>query len=205
MRHRSPLAAVAVAAVAALIPLACSSDDAASTKTAKHGTTTSSADGTTTTVEGTGTESGPTTSGAPATAPVSTPVADVMKKPVGPGTPADLGGEVTVTLAGTKRIDVQAHVPGETSGPAVAATLTVRNDSKDPFDLSSLAVTATYGDGTPAIASSSDPARNLTGVLRPGGSADGVYVFRAPAKESDSLVIEAQSSARRNVVHFTVR
>lgn len=189
------------AVLVALVLLAgCSSDDDGDAGGAGRRSTTSS---TATTADG-GTEEGPTTTGAPATAPVSEPVAMNIEEPVPKGTPADLGGGVTVTLTKADTLDVEARVPGETAGPAVAATLEVSNDTKAPFDLSTLAVTATYGDGTPAIVNGSEPARPLAGTVRPGKSATGVYVFRAPEKESDSVVLEVQSGALPNVLRFKV-
>ena len=132
------------------------------------------------------------------------PVADIVKEPVAPGTPAPLGAGVSVVLVDSENLDVEARVPGETAGPAVAATLEVRNDSSEPFDLSSLAVTATYGDGTPAIGNDSEPARALTGTVKSGASVKGVYVFRAPVKAADTVVVEVQSADRPNVVRFRV-
>ncbi len=58
--------------------------------------------------------------------------------------------------------------------------------------------------GTPAIVNGSEPARPLAGTVRPGKSATGVYVFRAPEKESDSVVLEVQSGALPNVLRFKV-
>ena len=197
-RHRSAskLAVLGAAAVAVVLVIAgCSSDDDADGK--ENGSTT------TTTVAGA--DTGPSTTGAPATAPPSTPVADDLKGPVAPGTPADLGGGVLVTLTDSETLDVTANLPGETAGPAVASTLEVRNDSKEPFDLSTIAVTASYGDGTPAIVNRSEPAEDLTGTVEPGKTAKGVYVFRAPEKDADPMVLEVQSGARPNVLQFKVR
>ncbi len=187
------LGLVVVAAVA--LAVGCSSDDdgASSDKSS-----------TTTTAVAAGTDAGPSTTGPPATAPVSAPVADVVEKPVGKDTPADLGGDVTVTLTAADTLDVEAKLPGETAGPAVAATLEVRNGSKAAFDLSTIAVTASYGDGTPAIVNRSEPAADLAGSVEPGGTAKGVYVFRAPADQADTMVIEVQSGTQPNVVRFKV-
>lgn len=197
-RHRSipRILVPAVALAVVLVPLGCSSgDDSASTRSSAESVTTAPGDGTVV---------GPTTTGAPATAPGTAPVADVVKDPVAEGTPASLGGDVTVTLVDSETLDVGAQVPGETAGPAVAATLEVRNGSDGPFDLSSLAVTASYGDGTPAIGNRSEPAHDLSGSIEAGATASGVYVFRAPQKQADSVIIEVQSADRPNVVRFRV-
>ena len=65
-------------------------------------------------------------------------------------------------------------------------------------------MTASYGDGTPAIVNRSEPAKDFAGSVAPGESATGVYVFRAPADEADSVVIEVQSGTQPNVVRFEV-
>jgi hypothetical protein len=197
-QHRSAsrtafLAAVGVAV--ALVFVGCSSDDSSDGKDASTTTTSVAAGG--------GTE-GPSTTGPPATAPVTEPVADDLKGPVSPGTAADLGGKVFVTLTEADDLDVEAKLPGETAGPAVAATLEVRNDSTTPFDLSTIAVTASYGDGTPAIVNKSEPTAEFAGTVEPGATAKGVYVFRAPEKEADTVVLEVQSGTQPNVLRFKV-
>ncbi len=186
----------ALVTLSILVPLACSSSD--------DSNPTRSTEAAVTTAPGDGTVVGPTTTGVPATAPDTAPVADIVKEPVAPGTPAPLGAGVSVVLVDSEDLDVEARVPGETAGPAVAATIEVRNDSSEPFDLSSLAVTATYEDGTPAIGNDSEPARALTGTVKAGGSAKGVYVFRTPPKAADTVIVEVQSAERPNVVRFRV-
>ncbi|UDY35502.1 hypothetical protein [Dermatobacter hominis] len=197
-RHRSAsmLAVLGAAAVAVVLVLAgCSSDDDGGD---------AAGDGSTTTTTVAGGTQGPSTTGAPATAPVTEPVADAVKGAVPLGTAADLGGGVFVTLTAADDVDAEAKLPGETAGPAVAATLEVRNDSTTPFDLSTVAVTASYGDGTPAIVNKSEPTDELTGTVEPGDTAKGVYVFRAPEKEADTVVLEVQSGTQPNVLRFKV-
>lgn len=159
---------------------------------------------TTTTAGGAGPSPSATT--APTTSPpTGRPVADQIKPPVPPRTPADLGSGVVITLVSAETRDVGASLPGETAGPAVISTLEIRNGTNQPFDLSSIAVTASYGDGTPAIVNRSDPAKDFSGTLAPGATARGVFIFRVSEKEADSLVLEVQSGALPNVLHFKVR
>jgi hypothetical protein len=195
-RSASTFAVLGVVAVAAALVFGgCSSDD-------DGGSADDAGSTTTTTVPGT--PEGPSTTGAPATAPVTEPVADDVKGPVPLGTAAELGGKVFVTLTEADDLDVEAKLPGETAGPAVAATLEVRNDSGTPFDLSTIAVTASYGDGTPAIINKSEPTSELTGTVEPGRTATGVYVFRAPADQSDTVILEVQSGTQPNVLRLKV-
>jgi hypothetical protein len=131
-------------------------------------------------------------------------VADDPQQPVGKGTPVDFGGGVTATLTATKTLDVDAKGPGETSGPAVAATIQVTNGSNQPFDLSTLAVTATYGASVPAVQTGAGPAEDFKGSVAPGSSATGVYVFRVPSADADSVVVQVQSGLKQKVPQFKV-
>ncbi len=192
--RRKLVGSLALAAVVAVGLASCGNDD-------DHA---SSSTSTSTTVSGNGVKQGPSTTGPPAMAPSSAPVADAVKAPVGTGVPVDFGGGVTATMTGTKALDVEARGAGETSGPAVAATIEVRNGSNQPFDLATIALTGTYGGGTPAIPSSADPAQDLSGQLAPGATATGVYVFRVPKGDADTLVIQVQSGVKPNVPQFKV-
>ena len=195
MTSRRKLLGSLVVAAAVVAAVGCSSDDGASSTTTAKGPSTTAASGT---------SKGPDTTGVPATAPISAPVGVDEQRPVGPGTPVDFGGGVTATLTGSRTVDVEAHSPGETSGPGVAATIEVENGSKQPFDLTTIAVTATYGDGTPAIVSRSDPASDLTGTVAAGRTATGVYVFRVPKDQADTLLIQVQSGVKPNSLQFKV-
>ena len=108
-------------------PRISSSDDSNPTRSTEAAVTTAPGDGTAV---------GPTTTGVPATAPDTAPVADIVKEPVVPA-PRPRWVPACPSFWSTRGPDVEARVPGETAGPAVWATIEVRNDSSEPFDLSS--------------------------------------------------------------------
>jgi hypothetical protein len=120
---------------------------------------------------------------------------------VGPGEPAALTADVTVTVRGLTAVSVGAQGPGEVAGPGVRVDLEVRNDSSEPFDLGTLAVNAST-DGTPAIPSDSAPAKALSGQLVRGRTATGVYVFTVPKGAEDDLRVDVSSSSAADVVVF---
>lgn len=183
----------------------CSSDEngrSSSSTTKKAPTSTTTKAPVTTTVPGT--SASPSTSGAPNTATSGPPVGATTLPPVATGVPSDFGGGVSAVVTGAEKVDVTARVPGETSGPAVAVTLEVRNDSDGPVDLGQLTVTATYGDGVPAVASESDPADALTGSLNAGDRRRGVYVFRVPGGSPDGVEVNVQSATSPNSLLFAL-
>lgn len=174
--------------------VACSSDgrDAAE----RTGTTSTGVSTTSTTV------AGPSTSGAPATV-TSSPVVGVNDLgPVGTDEPLEVGTGVTVSVTDVKFLDVDSRAPGETSGPAAAVTLEVRNDSSAPFDLGQVAVSATYGEALPAIPTDADPADAVTGSLPAGKSRTGVYVFRLGDEKRPPVLVTVGSGTGPNVLRF---
>jgi hypothetical protein len=183
------------AGVAVSVPFtACTSD--ASDAPARNGASTSASS------QPSVTAAGPSTSGAPATVTSSPDVGVTDLGPVGPNEPLELGPDVTVTVSGVQFIDVDARAPGETSGPAVAVTFDVRNESSTAVDLGQLAVAATYGDAVPAISTDADPAHALTATLAPGESRSGVYVFRVGDADRPSVLVTVETGAGPNVLRF---
>jgi hypothetical protein len=61
-------------------------------------------------------------------------------------------------------------------------------------------VNASYGDDIPAIPNSSAPAAPVTGLLAPGDRRSGIYAFRVPQVQADTLVVEVQHSGSENIV-----
>jgi hypothetical protein len=177
---------VFVAALAVAVP-ACSDDDGTSTTrtptTSARATTTTDRSGTTTSTRAT------TTTG----------ISSITLPPVGIGEPAELGENVLVTVTRIEPTTLTAEGPGEIAGPGVIATVEVRNDTDEPFDLGGLAINAHYGDDTPASPSLL-PGRSLSGTVAPGQRVSGDFGFRVPEDERDSLVLDIQHSGTPNVV-----
>jgi hypothetical protein len=98
--------------------------------------------------------------------------------------PAAFGGGVSARV--TKVADQTQTDQGRgviTGAPAVAFTVQFSNHSNKPVSVNTVNVTATYGNGTPAVpanVSSNQPLRN---DLKPGGTASGVYAFAIPKSD----------------------
>jgi hypothetical protein len=189
--RRATAATVLAVTAVALVTVGCSSDDRAAT------TTTTAASSSTSPAP----TQGPGTTGASATVASSAPVGVNPLPAVRAGVPVPILHGVTVSLTGTKAVDVTARGPGETSGPAVAATFEIRNGGAVPFSLAGVAVNATDRGGAPAESASASPAEPFTGSLPPGWRATGVYVFRVP-RAGTELILDVQSDAAADVPRF---
>ena len=145
--------------------------------------------------------SGP--AGSPPPVDTATPSAATTTLPprkVGQAAPLTEGVEVSVTTVSEK--DLKASGPGEVAGAGVVVRLEVRNRTGKPFDLTSLAVNATYGKGTPAPPGDAEHAPGLSGSVKAGDTAVGTYAFSVPEDEADSLKVDVTSSASANVIIF---
>lgn len=119
--------------------------------------------------------------------------------PVPAGREAVFGDGLVASVSGYAPVSIKARGAGEISGSGVAVSLTLRNDSREPLELSGVAVTATYEGGTPAVPSAGDPAAPVSGKLRPGRTAKGTYVFAVPRAAAESLVVDVGFSGSRAV------
>jgi hypothetical protein len=137
----------------------------------------------------------------PALAPDGPAVGVNLLPPVPAGRPGEFGGGVSVVLVGSRAVEVEAHGPGETSGPAMAVTLEVRNSGRAPLDLGAIAVNAAQIDGTPGVPTSVDPAAPFTGSVAPGGAARATYVFRVE-RPGTPLLVEVHSSQSADIVQI---
>jgi hypothetical protein len=126
-------------------------------------------------------------------------VSTLPPKPV--GSPAQIKGGVSVTIANVKDVEVGANGPGEIAGHAVSVEVRVLNTASAAFSLSGLAVTASYG-GTPASPTTAGGAKPLSGSLAGGGRASGVYVFLVPKEQSGRIRVEVSSDASPSIAVF---
>jgi hypothetical protein len=126
----------------------------------------------------------------------------VTAPPVKIGKPAPLVGKLMVTVGTVRTATISASGPGEIAGPGLVVPVTVRNATGKPFDLSGLVVNAAYGDGTPAVPSEAAPSRPLPATVSTGGTATGLYVFRAGPGATRTLSVEISSDNARQVLVF---
>jgi len=96
----------------------------------------------------------------------------------------------------------EAKIDGVQSGDGVAVQLTVHNSSKKSFDLNGLAVTAFYDQGTPASPGGAGTGRLLTGSLKVGAKATGVYVFTVPKAKAPTVEIQVSSDTSAIIVVY---
>jgi len=115
---------------------------------------------------------------------------------------SDLGGQISARLAEVKAVDAQAKVPGEISGPAVAVTVEISNDSPNAIGLDTVSVDVQGAGGVPTSPITTDPASPLSGVLQPGEKKTGVYVFTMPADARNGASITVLYSADAPVALF---
>lgn len=116
---------------------------------------------------------------------------------------SDLGGQISAKLTEVKAIDAQAKVPGEISGPAVAITVEISNDSPNAIGLDSVSVDVQGAGGVPTSPITTDPASPLSGVLAPGEKKTGVYVFTMPADVRNGASVTVLYSTDAPVALFT--
>jgi len=130
---------------------------------------------------------------------MTTGVASRTLRPVGVGIPAELARNLFASVTRVASTTLTAEAPGETSGPGVFVTVTVRNDTDAQVDLNGLAVNAHYGNRIPAA-----PVRSVTagleGPLAPGRSKSARYAFRVPKDQVGSIRVDIQHSAAPNIV-----
>jgi hypothetical protein len=118
------------------------------------------------------------------------------------GDTAELEGGVDVTVSKVQVLDVEANTPGEIAGPAVALTIDVKNSSDEAIDLSTAMVSVTGSKGSYGQATTSEPFAPFMSSVEPGAEASGVYVFRLPAEERDSLEVSVEYIAGAPIALF---
>lgn len=135
----------------------------------------------------------------PATALPVEPVDTKSLEPVALFEPADFGNGLVAAVTAVMEVDVEAARPGETAGPAAAVHLEIRNESDIALDLDGVAVNATDGRGLPLVPNFMSPALPVSGVLEPGESRSGIYVFRTD-RDIDDLTIQVHHNTTPNFV-----
>lgn len=135
----------------------------------------------------------------PATAAPAEPVDIDPLEPVTVAEPADFGNGLVAVVTEVEAVDVEAARLGETAGPAAAVHLEVRNESDVSLDLDGLAVNAEGPQGIPLVPNFMPPTEALSGVLEPGDSAAGIYVFRLDG-DIDAVTVQVHHNTTPNFV-----
>ncbi|GAB3744958.1 hypothetical protein [Microlunatus parietis] len=124
------------------------------------------------------------------------------RKPVPLNKSAQVADGITVRIERTKSIKAKATLPGEVAGPGVRFDLVIENDTSKPIDLVAVVVECTDETGAPVNRISSDPAEPFEGVLEPGRSAKGRYVFVIDEKQRDKISLAVTVTGDLPVVRF---
>lgn len=159
------------------------------------------------------TGTGRTSASAPATTPLPTPttppgppastapeVGVTTLPAVGVSSPAPFGDGLVATVTSVKQVQLDGEGPGEVAGPGTAVSLTLSNGTSARVDLGGIVVDATYADGSPGDPSASAPADVPSGVLEPGASVKGTWVFSRPASGADPVRVSVGSLSSAAVV-----
>lgn len=155
---------------------------------------TDSSDGT----DGTDGTAGDGDAAAPGTAGDALPTAP----PVDLDEEASFGTGVTATVVRVDAIEAEARGPGEISGPALAFEVEVTNGADAEVSLDAVTVNLTDADGAPGLPMTGSPADPFGGVLAPGRSTTGVYVFTVDSDARDDVTLEVAYTTEAHVVLF---
>lgn len=118
---------------------------------------------------------------------VPTDQLDPALPPVALDASAPFGDGVTASLVDVEAARLSADGPGEVSGPGLRLTVRVENGTDAPIEAGLAVVNLYAGAGLVPCTPMSDGARELSGDVPPGGSAEGVYVFAVPAELRDHV------------------
>lgn len=103
---------------------------------------------------------------------------------------AAVGNGVSATLVSVRAVDGSATGPGNIAGPALRVTVHLTNRTVAPVGLDLVSVDLTYGDDRLPASPLDDPSRvPFSGTLRPGGAAEGTYVFTVPADDRGVVTV----------------
>lgn len=107
---------------------------------------------------------------------------------------------VTATVRAVTAVKVEAQGPGEIVGPGASVVVDVTNDSAADIEATAFTVNAYRPDGSPLNPSSAPPAMAFTGVVEPGATISGTFVFQLGDASADQIRIEVGYSGSANLV-----
>lgn len=144
------------------------------------------------------------TAAPPATTPAGVPGAPAPTlAPVPLDETAEFGDEISAALSALEEIDGQGEGIGEISGPALRVTISLNNGTANPLSLDAVTVNLTFGaDATPAVPLSDPSQQPFSGMLDPGQSAEGSYVFAVPLDVRDLISVTVSHSPASPTVVF---
>ena len=118
--------------------------------------------------------------------------------------PAEIAPSFNAAVREIRAIDGVGQGIGEISGPALAFTVTLTNNTGAALETFGVVVNAYDSTAAPAIPLLGDPnAKQLPGSIAPGGTATGTYVFRIPPEARDTVTLTVAFDPESPVVVFS--
>lgn len=130
----------------------------------------------------------PTQTPTPAASESDAPFAELS--PVAPDQTIVTDEGIEISLASLQAVDGQATLAGETSGPAIRATVRIVNAGAEALDLEYVVVNAYTGeDRAPAGTLTQPGGAPFEGSLALGASAEGTYLFSVADADRDDVTL----------------
>lgn len=124
--------------------------------------------------------------------------------PVALDKPAAVGNGISARIVSTAAIQGSGTGPGNTNGPALRVTVRLTNGTSRPVSVDGVAVNLTFGSrSTPASPLDDPSVAPFHGVVAPGKSADGVYVFSIAVRDRASVTVTVGYQAGAPILVFT--
>ena len=143
----------------------------------------------------------PAVGGPPAAIPTPTPTTAAPPAPLGEAVILDTG--IAVEIVSIAATEVDAHGQGEAADPALVVELSARNDSTEPRAVDAAVVTLVADGGDRGIVTAAGDPSPLAGVIAPGESASGRYVFLLDPAVGREVTVSIDSTAGEPVAVFT--
>ncbi len=110
---------------------------------------------------------------------------------------------VEVEIEDIKSRPVKANGPGEVPGPGLQLRVRISNETASPMSLDEVTVALTYGpDDIPSVPGGPSQNAPFSGMLKPGDSASGVYLFGVPKRGSDPITVSVAHTVDEPYVVF---
>jgi hypothetical protein len=133
--------------------------------------------------------------------PQTAPTLPTEEASVGETVSFDTG--ISVVIDSVTAIEVKAETPGEVSGSAIRVTVTAKNGAAEAQSLDSAVVTALADDGQPGIGTTAGDPKPFAGVVKPGKSASGTYIFMLDSASGRQVSVSVNYAAGEPVAIFT--
>ncbi len=111
-------------------------------------------------------------------------------------------GKVLITIASYQSVTAQAKGPGEVSGPAVKMTISIKNGTTAPIDVSKVVVNVTDRSGVPSSQFTGPPATSFSGTLAAGKSSSAIYVYSLTSDHENPVNVSVSYSPSAPIVQF---